>query len=104
MGECSSIIFDRALQDRLIGVVDKLAYKDGKEVQVSYLFGVGSGKVSDGLPVCDLTQELQKYSSSQYPQNRDIKTQGWQLSDLRFCAFELRDSTNLFLKKADFSR
>ena len=76
MGECSSIIFDRAMQDRLIGVVDKLAYKDGKEVQVSSLFGVGSGEGSDGLPVCDLTQELQKYSSSQYPQNRDIKTQG----------------------------
>ena len=76
MGECSSIIFDRAMQDRLIGVVDKLTYKGGKEVQVSSLFSVGRGEVSDGLPVCDLTRELQKYSSSQYPQNRDIKTQG----------------------------
>ena len=73
VGECSSIIFDRALQDNILGVVDKLAYKDGKEVQVSTLFRVGSAEVDNESPVCDLKEELENYLSNQFPHDCDIK-------------------------------
>ena len=76
VGECSSIIFDRALQDRLLEVVDKLAYKDREKVQVSSLLRVGSAKVTGDLPICDLSKELENYPPCQPPRDRDIKTQG----------------------------
>ena len=77
VGECSFIIFDRVLQDRLLDVVDKLAYRDGKEVQVSTLFRVGSAsdEDSDELPVCDLKEELENYSCDKFPRDTDLKTQ-----------------------------
>lgn len=75
VGECSAIIFDGALQERLLGVVDKLAYNDVKEVQVSTLFRVGSAEASNELPVCDLQEELENYPCDQFPHDCDLKTQ-----------------------------
>ena len=76
VGECSSIIFDQALQSKILDVLDKLVYKDGKEVQVSTLFRANSPEAGDNVPVCNLEEELDNYPSKQTPHVPDLKTQG----------------------------
>ena len=76
VGECSSIIFDQAHQSKILDVLDKLVYKDGKEVQVSTLFRADSPEAGDYVPVCNLEEELENYPSKQTPHVPDLKTQG----------------------------
>ena len=76
VGECSSVIFDQALQSKVLDVLDKLVYKGGKKVQVSTLFRADSPEAEDTVPVCNLEEELENYPSDQAPHVRDLRTQG----------------------------